>query len=377
MPPVVQPPPIACLRSFCVHGPSIHWQSASAATGRPAPRIIGPIAPDHVDRPPDPSCAPPSCDGSGGSCTLAGSAMRDDGPASPTCTIDPTPVIPFGSRMHDGRNRQRAAGHHPRLFECRTAYAAFHLYPGRHGRLPESIRLTARFGVNANCGGPGFDLGMRPDGRRNDRAGVPCAATGASCPRSPPAVSRGWHPCVRTSRAWEPAGRSPMHEHLGAQRAAAASMRETREQNGRDQPCPPFQTLRWGMRLSSTLAWTSGPRKRASKRYVGGCVSRPLAYFAGPPYRPMTQPRSHRPRVTGALVNHHLQSLAPVIDARVGQVPVLLDGCCMRVLGGCHLAASQRRLDVLLGRVGTRLPGLAAVPCNGFTHLAGPGPGPR
>ena len=135
-------------------------------------------------------------------------------------------------------------------------------------RLPESIRLTARLAVNANCGGPGFDLGMRPDGRRNYRAGVPCAATAASCPRSPPAASQGWHPCMRTARTWEPAGRSPMRARLGAQRAVAVSERETRDRTVATNHAPP------------------------AKRSVGGCVSRPLAYSGGPPYRPMTQPGS-------------------------------------------------------------------------------------
>lgn len=67
------------------------------------------------------------------------------------------------------------------------------------------------------------------------------------------------------------------------------------------------------------------------------------------------------PAVTGALVCHTATRLTPVIVAMGGQVPALLPGYRVRILDGNHLAATERRLNVLRGSIAGPLPGHALV----------------
>lgn len=76
------------------------------------------------------------------------------------------------------------------------------------------------------------------------------------------------------------------------------------------------------------------------------------------------------PDVTGALVRHTAQRLAPVIEAMGGQVPGLVPGYRVRILDGNHLAATERRLKVLRGSIAGPLPGHALVVLDPSLMLA-------
>jgi hypothetical protein len=67
------------------------------------------------------------------------------------------------------------------------------------------------------------------------------------------------------------------------------------------------------------------------------------------------------PRVVSALVQHTADRLAPVICAMRGQMPPRLGGLRVRILDGNHLAATERRLEVLRGSIAGPLPGHALV----------------
>lgn len=67
------------------------------------------------------------------------------------------------------------------------------------------------------------------------------------------------------------------------------------------------------------------------------------------------------PGITGALVSHTAQRLAPVIRAMMGTMPALLPGYRVRIIDGNHLAATERRLEVLRGSIAGPLPGHALV----------------
>jgi len=76
------------------------------------------------------------------------------------------------------------------------------------------------------------------------------------------------------------------------------------------------------------------------------------------------------PDVTGALVRHTAEQLAPVIGAMGGRVPELLPGYRVRILDGNHLAATERRLKVLRGSIAGPLPGHALVALDPSLMLA-------
>lgn len=65
--------------------------------------------------------------------------------------------------------------------------------------------------------------------------------------------------------------------------------------------------------------------------------------------------------VTAELVRHTARRLQPVIDAMGGRMPDLVPGYRVRILDGNHLAATERRLDVLRGSKAGPLPGHALV----------------
>jgi hypothetical protein len=67
------------------------------------------------------------------------------------------------------------------------------------------------------------------------------------------------------------------------------------------------------------------------------------------------------PSVTRAMVHHVASRLSPVISAMGGQLPALLPGHRVRILDGNHLAATERRLEVLRGSIAGPLPGHALV----------------
>lgn len=74
--------------------------------------------------------------------------------------------------------------------------------------------------------------------------------------------------------------------------------------------------------------------------------------------------------VTRALVSHTADRLAPVITAMAGQMPELLPGYRVRILDGNHLAATERRLEVLRGSIAGPLPGHALVVLDPSLMLA-------
>jgi Transposase DDE domain len=74
--------------------------------------------------------------------------------------------------------------------------------------------------------------------------------------------------------------------------------------------------------------------------------------------------------VTSALVRHTAERLAPVIVAMGGQMPELLPGYRVRILDGNHLAATERRLQVLHGSIAGPLPGHALVVLDPSLMLA-------
>jgi hypothetical protein len=79
---------------------------------------------------------------------------------------------------------------------------------------------------------------------------------------------------------------------------------------------------------------------------------------------------SMEPDVTGALVRHTAERLAPVIEEMGGQMPELLPGYRVRILDGNHLAATERRLKVLHGSIAGPLPGHALVVLDPSLMLA-------
>jgi hypothetical protein len=70
---------------------------------------------------------------------------------------------------------------------------------------------------------------------------------------------------------------------------------------------------------------------------------------------------STEPKLTNALVSHTASRLERVIVAMGGQMPALLPGYRVRILDGNHLAATERRLEVLRGSIAGPLPGHALV----------------
>lgn len=76
------------------------------------------------------------------------------------------------------------------------------------------------------------------------------------------------------------------------------------------------------------------------------------------------------PGVTRALVSHTAERLAPVIVAMGGQMPALVAGYQVRILDGNHLAATDRRLQVLRGSIAGPLPGHALVVLDPALMLA-------
>jgi len=67
------------------------------------------------------------------------------------------------------------------------------------------------------------------------------------------------------------------------------------------------------------------------------------------------------PVVSGALVCHTAQRLESVVRAMHAEVPALLPGFRVRIIDGSHLAATQRRLEVLRGSIAGPLPGQSLV----------------
>lgn len=76
------------------------------------------------------------------------------------------------------------------------------------------------------------------------------------------------------------------------------------------------------------------------------------------------------PEVTAALVRHTAERLKPVIEAVEGRIPELLPGYRVRIVDGNHLAATERRLDVLRGSIAGPLPGHALVVLDPSLMLA-------
>lgn len=67
------------------------------------------------------------------------------------------------------------------------------------------------------------------------------------------------------------------------------------------------------------------------------------------------------PSVTAALVRHTAERLGPVVVEMKGQLQVLLPGHRVRLIDGNHLAATERRLEVLRRSKAGPLPGQALV----------------
>lgn len=67
------------------------------------------------------------------------------------------------------------------------------------------------------------------------------------------------------------------------------------------------------------------------------------------------------PAITSALVNHTAGRLESVIRGMHGELPPLVAGYRVRIIDGSHLAATQRRLDVLRGSIAGPLPGHSLV----------------
>ena len=76
------------------------------------------------------------------------------------------------------------------------------------------------------------------------------------------------------------------------------------------------------------------------------------------------------PCVTSALVCHTACRLAPVVLAMGGQLPALLPGYRVRIIDGNHLAATERRLHVLLQSKAGPLPGHSLVVLDPALMLA-------
>jgi len=67
------------------------------------------------------------------------------------------------------------------------------------------------------------------------------------------------------------------------------------------------------------------------------------------------------PQVSAALVRDVGGRLGQVVEKMGGQLPDLLPGYAVRILDGCHFAATDRRLKVLRGSYAGPLPGFAIV----------------
>lgn len=67
------------------------------------------------------------------------------------------------------------------------------------------------------------------------------------------------------------------------------------------------------------------------------------------------------PGVTRAMVRHTANRLSPVVAEMGGELPALLPGYRVRIIDGNHLAATERRLEVLLQSKAGPLPGHALV----------------
>lgn len=76
------------------------------------------------------------------------------------------------------------------------------------------------------------------------------------------------------------------------------------------------------------------------------------------------------PNITGALVRHTATRLAPVIVATGGQLAALVPNYRVRIIDGNHLAATERRLDVLRGSIAGPLPGHSLVVLDPALMLA-------
>jgi len=76
------------------------------------------------------------------------------------------------------------------------------------------------------------------------------------------------------------------------------------------------------------------------------------------------------PRVTSALVAHTAARLGPVVAATGGQLPALIAGYRVRFIDGNHLAATERRLEVLRGSIAGPLPGHSLVVLDPSLMLA-------
>jgi len=76
------------------------------------------------------------------------------------------------------------------------------------------------------------------------------------------------------------------------------------------------------------------------------------------------------PVVVSALVQHTADRLAPVICEMKGKMPPRLAGFPVRILDGNHLAATERRLEVLRGSIAGPLPGHALVVLDPESMLA-------
>ena len=79
---------------------------------------------------------------------------------------------------------------------------------------------------------------------------------------------------------------------------------------------------------------------------------------------------SMEPGVTAALVEHTAERLTPVIDKMQGRMPELLAGYRVRIIDGNHLAATERRLEVLHRSKAGPLPGQGLVVLDPALMLA-------
>ena len=76
------------------------------------------------------------------------------------------------------------------------------------------------------------------------------------------------------------------------------------------------------------------------------------------------------PSVTSALVRHTATRLSTVVAETGGQIPALIPQYRVRMIDGNHLAATERRLDVLRGSVAGPLPGHSLVVLDPALMLA-------
>mgnify|MGYP001609233517 CR=1 FL=1 len=76
------------------------------------------------------------------------------------------------------------------------------------------------------------------------------------------------------------------------------------------------------------------------------------------------------PGVCEALLRHNAERLQVVIEALGGQIPPLLPGFRLRIVDGNHIAATQRRIEVLRGCAAGPLPGQSLVMLDPSLMLA-------